>query len=336
MRRTICWLLILSLFVMVSGCGIMNWIFPDPGDDGPSDDDDYIELPGEDEEGETSSDGRIIYVADLHGNYILPVTYNIPWEEGIAKAVVRHLVEGGPAQQFLTTNGLKAVLPAGTTILGMSIKDGACIVDFSSELLRTADEVHERLLLDALTYTLTEFSTIDTVSIRVNGEPLTKMPHGTPVDAVLSRERGVNALASSKGTGAAVTIYLRMNSLAGGALLVPITRPVASTLDLARASLEQLVGGPGVETGLSSVMPATTRVEGLSVQGGVATVNFSSDLAQAEDLDVAVAAIVLTLTELPGINSVKLTIGGEAVKLSDGRILSEPVLRPASTNPLSF
>jgi spore germination protein GerM len=162
------------------------------------------------------------------------------------------------------------------------------------------------------------------------------MPHGTLVDAVLSRERGVNSLASAKGTGAAVTIYLRMDSLAGGSLLVPVTRPVASTLDLARAALEQLVGGPGQEFGLNPVLPTTTRIEGLSVQGGVATVDFSSDLAQAEDLDVAVAAIVLTLTELSGIDSVKLTIGGEAVKLHDGRVLSEPVLRPTSTNPLSF
>ena len=264
MRRTLCWLLIFSLFIVVSGCGIMDWIFPEKDGDGPPDEDEYIELPGPDEE-DTSSQGRIIYVADLHGKYVLPITCDIPWEEGIAKAVVRHMVEGGPAQQFLTTHGLKAVLPAGTTILGMSIRDGACIVDFSPELLHTADQVHERLLLDALTYTLTEFPTIETVSIRVSGEPLTRMPHGTLVDAVLSRERGVNSLASAKGTGAAVTIYLRMDSLAGGSLLVPVTRPVASTLDAGPAALEP--GGrsrAGVRP--QSVLPTTTRIEGLSVQ----------------------------------------------------------------------
>jgi len=266
----------------------------------------------------------------------LPVTYDIPWEEGIAKAVVRHLVEGGPAQQFLATNGLRAVLPAGTTIIGMSINDGACIVDFTDQLLQTADEVHERLILDALTYTLTEFSTIETVSIRVNGEPLTKMTHGTLVDPVLSRERGVNTAVSSKGTGAAVTIYMRMDSLAGGVFLVPVTRPVAPAADLVAASLEQLIGGPGTETGLSAVMPVTTRVEQLSMEGNVAVVDFSADLAQADNLDVAVAAVILTLTELPGITSVKMTVGGQALTLPDGRVLSEPVFRPISTNPLAF
>lgn len=199
-----------------------------------------------------------------------------------------------------------------------------------------ADMTHEELILDALTYTLTEFSTIDAVSIWINGAPLAKMTHGTPVDAILSRDRGVNSAASSKGTGAVVTIYMRMDSLAGGVFLVPVTRPVASVADLARAALEQLVAGPGSETGLNAVMPTTTRVEELSMQGDVATVDFSVDLAQAEDLDIAVAAVVLTLTELPGISRVKLTMGGETIKLSDGRTLLEPVFRPISTNPLSF
>ncbi|HBI56132.1 MAG TPA: sporulation protein, partial [Firmicutes bacterium] len=56
----------------------------------------------------------------------------------------------------------------------------------------------------------------------------------------------------------------------------------------------------------------------------------------AEKLDVAVAAIVLTLTELPNISGVKLTVDGQNITLSDGRVLTEPVLRPLSTNPLAF
>ena len=336
MRKTMCWLLVLLMTAFVSGCGLMDWIFPDKDDPDLPDDDEYIELPGT--EPDTSMEGRstILYVADMHGKYILPVTYKVPWEEGIAKAVVRHLVEGGPAHQFLTTNGLKAVLPAGTTILGMNVHEGECVVDFSAEFMATADEIHERLILDALTFSLTEFATIDSVTIWVQGRPLTKMTHGTPVDAVLTRERGVNSSASAKGTGAAVTIYLRLDSLAGGSLLVPLTRPVASAADLATAALEQLIGGPGGDSGLEAVVPATTRVEKLSIEGTMAVVDFSSDLAGVGNLDVAVAAIILTLTELPNINRVKLTIGGQVIQLPDGRILSEPMFRPESTNPLAL
>lgn len=337
MRKTMCWLLVVLMAVMVSGCGLMDWIFPEKESQDPPNNGEYTDLPGGNQD--TLGEGRptTLYVADSHGKYVLPVTYNIPWEEGIAKAVVRHLVEGGPAQQFLVTKDLKAVLPAGTTILGMTIKDGLCTVDFSQELLMAADEVHERLILDALVYTLTEFSTVDSVTIWTEGHPLTKMTHGTKVDPVLNRDRGVNAAASAKGTGAMVTIYLRMESMAGGRFLVPVSRPVASAADLAASALEQLIGGPGTAgQGLSAVMPAGTRVLGMSMQGSMAVVNFSNDLAEAEDLDVALAAVVLTLTELSSISSVKMTIGGQAIQLPDGKIMAEPVFRPVSTNPLAY
>lgn len=333
MRKALCLLLAVTLLVAVGGCGIMDWIFPEDKDKDP--DEQNHEHPGPQEEG-TAVRGRTLYVADMHGRWCLPVTYDVPWEEGIAKAVLRHLVEGGPAQQFLETKGLKAPIPAGTVILGMSIKDGACIVDFSSELLQTADAVHEQLILDAVTYTLTEFATIDTVSIRVNGKALTKMPNGTPVDPVLSRARGINVAASPKGTGAAVTVYMRMDSLAGGTLLVPVTRPVSMAVEPARAALEQLIGGPDPGAGLKPVLPASVRVEGLTLEGNTAAVDFSPELAGLDDLDVVVAAVVLSLTELPGIERVRLTAGGRALELPDGSILAEPVVRPASANPLVF
>ena len=64
-------------------------------------------------------------------------------------------------------------------------------------------------------------------------------------------------------------------------------RPVASAAELGSAALEQLVGGPAAgETGLKGVIPATARVQRLSMEGNTAVVDFSTDLAQAEKLDV--------------------------------------------------
>lgn len=336
MRKILCFVLILSLALPLGGCGLMDWIFPDK-DPEPLGDDGYGDEIGPDEGSSARERNSVLYVASSQGNYVLPVSYDIPWEEGIAKAVIRHLVEGGPAHQYLTTMGLKAVLPAGTSILGMTVKDGLAVVDFSPQLLQTADAVHERLILDALTYTLTEFSTIDKVTIWVNGHTLTKMTHGTPVEPILTRDRGVNTLASSKGTGVNVTIYLGMDSMAGGLFLVPVTRPVASAAELSSAALEQLIGGPAAgESGLKGVISSGVRVQRLSIEGKTAVVDFSADLAQAENLDAAVGAIVLTLTELPDISGVKLTVDGENITLTNGEVLTEPVLRPASTNPLAL
>lgn len=336
MRKSICCALVLTLVFLVSGCGLMDWIFPNQAPDPPAESG-AADPPDPEESAGTRTRKSVLYVADTQGNYILPISYDVPWEEGIAKAVISCLVEGGPAHQFLTTKGLRGVLPAKTTVLGMTVKDGLAVVDFSPQFLQTADAVHERLLLDALTYTLTEFDTIDRVTLWVNGHTLTKMNHGTTVEAVLTRERGVNARVSAKGTGAAVTIYLGMESMAGGLMLVPVTRPVAATAELSAAALEQLIGGAAAgETGLKGFLPATTRVQRLSQAGETLTVDFSGDLAKAEKLDFAAAAIVLTLTELPNISRVKLTIDGQTIVLPDGRSLTEPVMRPLSANPLAF
>lgn len=334
MRKFLCFVLVLSL-LFVGGCGLMDWIFPEKGSEPPPESN--LEDDPVPEGSEVKTRRSILFIADAQANYILPVSYDIPWEEGIAKAVIAHLVEGGPAHQFLATKGLKAVIPAGTTVLGMTVKDGLATVDFSPQLLQTADVAHEELLLDALTYTLTEFDSIEGVALWVEGKPLTAMVHGTPVAAVLTRERGMNSKVSAKGTGVVVTVYFHLDSPAGGNLFVPVTRPVASAAELGAAALEQLIGGPAdSESGLKGVIPAATRIQSLSIEGEMAVVDFSSELAQAEMLEAAVAAIVLTLTELPNINRVKLTVGGQNIVLPDGRSIVEPVLRPLSTNPLAF
>lgn len=333
-RKVLCLLLIAAL-LLISGCGLMDWIFPEKTPEPPGENE-----PQGEGEPETSSDKlrtSVLYVADTHGKYILPLSYDIPWEEGIAKAVLKHLVEGGPAHQYLTTRGLKAVLPAQTTILGMTVKDGLATIDFSPEFLQTADAVHESLILDALTYTLTEFDSIDGITIWVNGQALTKLNYGTPVAPVLTRERGINTRVSAKGTGAAVTIYLGLDSLAGGRFFVPVTRPVAAVTELSAAALEQLIGGPAdAEDGLKAVLPATTRVLQMLFEGETAVVDFSADLAAADTIETAIAAIVLTLTELPNIRRVKLSMDGKTIVLPDGRSLVEPVTRPLSANPLAF
>ncbi len=74
----------------------------------------------------------------------------------------------------------------------------------------------------------------------------------------------------------------------------------------------------------------------MNLEGDTAVVDFSADLAQAAKLEAAVGAIVLTLTELPNISRVKLTVDGQCLSLPDGKNLAEPVLRPSSANPLAF
>ena len=45
--------------------------------------------------------------------------------------------------------------------------------------------------------------------------------------------------------------------------------------------------------------------------------------------------VILTLTQLPGVEKVQLLVEGEKIKLNYGTPLDEPFLRPLVINPLT-
>jgi len=99
--------------------------------------------------------------------------------------------------------------------------------------------------------------------------------------------------------------------------LAPEERTV-TTSDAARSAMEELIKGPGPDSGLAPVLPNTVRVLDIGVEDGLCTVNVSGEIitdssqlgygARGEVL--ALAAIADTLTEIEGIDRVKLLVEG--------------------------
>ena len=92
--------------------------------------------------------------------------HTIPKTEQVAKTALEELINGQPS----TKNAFK-VIPKGTKILGISINDGLATVDFSREVLdANVGSSGEALGIQSIVNTLTEFSTINKVSFKVEGE----------------------------------------------------------------------------------------------------------------------------------------------------------------------
>ena len=106
-----------------------------------------------------------LYLIDKNG-LVVSQTLPLPQTEGTAKQALEYLVEDGLVTDLLP-NGFKAVLPAGTTV-DVDIQDGKAIADFSSEFAQYAKE-DEAKILQSITWTLTQFDSIETVEIRMNG-----------------------------------------------------------------------------------------------------------------------------------------------------------------------
>ncbi|WP_040411097.1 GerMN domain-containing protein [Desulfosporosinus sp. OT] len=126
-----------------------------------------------------SADSREIslYFADGTGKYLVEEQRTLPKTLSLARETVTQWLKG-PAVSSGTT--VQAAVPTTTMLLDIAIKENVVIVDLSKEFLQPNSKVSSEVALYGLVNTLTQFSTIKQVQIRVEGKPLTK--YGT-IDA---------------------------------------------------------------------------------------------------------------------------------------------------------
>lgn len=283
-----------------------------------------------------------LYFRDGDG-HVVPVGVRIPYEPGIAKKVLSYMVEGSPLEDRLP-DGFSALLPRGTEVLGMDISpEGLAYVDFSPAFT-DYDPQDERKVLEAVTWALTGFDTINAVQIWVNGTPLKEMPKdGTPLDEPLTRAMGIN-LEMDPGVNPAlatpVTLYFREQTADQQLYYVPVTRLIRHTDNVPLATLHELVEGPLGDSALHPVLSSATEVLGVELHRDTVLVNFGANLLDDELYPVdeaALEAVVLSLIEQTGMEKVQIMVEGKAgVTIGDSSVFAMPAAKPAQINPLAI
>jgi germination protein M len=284
-----------------------------------------------------------LYFYDEKGN-VTPLSMNLPKTPGIAKEALSYMVKGGQGEAVLPS-GFSAVLPEGTVINEINItSEKTAIVDFSKEFANY-DESQELSMLQAITWTLTEFPTVERVELRMEGRALKTMPVAkTPLDRPLSRSMGINLEMADHvnvGDTMAITLYFQGSNSAGDySYFVPVTRLVPRSQDVALTTLEQLVRGPKQGSSLVSAVLPSTQIEQVGITGDTITANFNRDLLlfneEGRASGDAVKSIVLSLTENTGAQKVQIMVEGESQIVTEEQSLETPVLRPQEINATSF
>ncbi|GIP39154.1 spore germination protein GerM [Paenibacillus sp. J31TS4] len=327
-----------TIVLMTSGCSLLKSEESAPIDPPPQTAEEMMN--GVSSADQTTGSPVSLFVRDAKG-YLAPVSVRVPnSDQKIAQRSLEYLVEGGAGQARLP-GGFTGVLPKGTQVKSINIEADKkqATVDFSKEFL-TYKPQDERKVLEAVTWTLTSFGTVDKVMLRVDGKPLTEMPVAkTPVAEGLTRAMGINveiAPGVEIGRSTPVTLYFRSES-DKFSYYVPVTRMVKRTDQLAQAALEELIKGPEAGKGLASAVPAAAKV--LEVKQtedrSLLTVNFDQQLLNDEKKAAAEAmqAIVLSLTENTGVSKVQLLVNGEAkISSTDDQSYAKPVSRPLHVN----
>ena len=103
-----------------------------------------------------------------------------------ATAAVTELLKN-PSQSELA-NGWGTAIPAGVELLGLEVANGVATVDLSSEFESGGGSLSARLRLAQLVYTLTEFQTVQSVALEIEGRPATTFSsEGIVLDGPMTR-----------------------------------------------------------------------------------------------------------------------------------------------------
>ena len=118
---------------------------------------------------------------------LVPTLRVVPKSAGVARAAMTALLE---SEQVLDQySQLSTAIPAGTKVLGISIKNGVATVDLSNEFESGGGSTSARFRLGQVVYTLTQFSTVRSVLFEVEGRTVTTFgPEGIVLDGPQSRK----------------------------------------------------------------------------------------------------------------------------------------------------
>lgn len=156
------------------------------------------------------------------------------------------------------------------------------------------------------------------------GVPTDSAPRALPAGVVSADLLAVDPVTTTStvpvGTSTRVRIYL-VGGAGAAERLVPVERPVQSPATAERV-LSALVSGPNREEsarGLRSAIRPGTIVNSARVESNIAIVDLvNSAVAASADLILALAQMVYSATELPGVNAVRFTLDGERAEVPTG------------------
>ncbi len=220
----------------------------------------------------------VVYYADSNG-LIVPVMREIPWEEGIGKAALNLLTMTDKNVSAAASFGLSPTLPKDATFTLRIAEDGTATVSvFNMGEFESAAQ--EKNAVISIVNTLTEFSTIERVVILPGGKEVDELSFGTDISkAVSTVSLNPESVTTSAGSGEMQSMALYFPNYES-TLNVPVTRQTDGEVTLEKA-VEEFVKGPGQIDALRSCFPQDTALLSVTVEGGVAVIDLSS---QAEGL----------------------------------------------------
>lgn len=284
----------------------------------------FVSLFGCTRKVDNSENVRNLYFANLDMNDLVVEERSVEAKslDDIAEKVVKELLKGPKS------NSYKAVIPEKTRLLSIDIDNAVASVNFNKEYFSYGDKADtvELLARYSIINTLCDIDGIDKVKIFIDGVELTNAS-GVPVGALGKEDILLTATPNAKEE--TLLLYFPDSQamyLNGEKRTVPVVdNSIEKTIVL------ELVKGPESE-GLTSTIPADTKVISAETKDGICFVNLSPTFVEKHSAGstaeaFSIFSIVNSLTELDNVNSVQFLIEGQKIDGLKHMLLDEPYTR---------
>jgi germination protein M len=246
----------------------------------------------------------------IQGEYLLPVTlYREKSNRTAAQEVLDALLEWNYPEWAVSP------LPLTTEVRSVTVSDETVIVDFAANSLYGLEggSLGESLLLQSLVLSLTEKEGIDEVLVYLDGDVAAAAFGHLDTSAPLRRPEFFNLEDSDSEGSSSVRLWFIDPQ---GMFLIPVTRHVSEKKPDCRTVLLELLSGPKDDSMLLSSLPQGAELLDVFMDGTTCVVDFNSAFVSNHSGGTTgerqtLEAIVLSLTELPGVDGVQLLVNGE-------------------------
>lgn len=235
-----------------------------------------------------------------------------------AKDLLEGLIIDGKKSNIIP-NGFRSIIPSGTSINDIVLKDGVLTIDFSSELLEVKSGYEEKMI-ESIIFTLTSIDGIDKVIIKVEGKPLEKLPYSNKLlPTVLDKDYGINKsyeLVSINDIESYTLYYV--NSYNDNYYYVPVTKYVNSNeQDKIKVIIEELSTSPVYESSLMSFLNVSAKLLNYEIVDNTLKLNFNNmilnDITSNNILEEVVYTVGLSMSDNFNVEEVVFMVENEEI-----------------------
>lgn len=242
-------------------------------------------------------------------NELVPVSVNFHSQVELEQEVKNRI--NFMKSNELTKYGLYPVLNQDLEVLSVSLNNKVMVLNVNDHLDANNDDMD---ILEALTFTLTDYDEVEQLKLQINGKDITSLPHSDIPVSYLSQDLGLNNFTETY-TILHETIPVlayHQKVIANQSYYIPVTLRINEN-----DTVEEQV-----KTILNQVQ-GNIQLINASLNNGVLTVELDSNiLLDNEKIDQSLEdLIVLSLSTLKNVKDVQIHINNENVRTKESSII---------------